>query len=100
LEQLHPLPSQAVFELNKAGRVAAWPRQAVDVAVTDGIDALGHDDGYGAGNLLQDERGRADTSEDNFRTQRNQFCCIFAQAREIPGTTAIIDSQIAPGSTA
>jgi len=58
-------------------------RAAVDEAVTDGVDALCHDDRYGAGNLLQGGRGGADTSEDDLRAQRDQFFCIFAQASEI-----------------
>ena len=36
-EQLQPFPAQAVFELHKAGGVAARPRQAVDEAGADRI---------------------------------------------------------------
>ena len=37
LEQLQPFRAQAVFELHKAGGVAAWPRQAPDEARSDRI---------------------------------------------------------------
>jgi hypothetical protein len=100
LEQLHPLPGQAEFELNKAGRIAARSRKSLDEAATDRVDSLCHNDRYCAGGLLQGYRGGADTSEDDFRTQRDQFCCIFAQARLITRAPAIIDAQIAPGAPA
>src|SRR5258708_40301534 len=88
------LEDATVFELNKAGRVATWPRQTVDEAVTDGVDALCHDDRYGAGNLLQGGRGGADTSEDPLRAHRAQFCCIFPRPTEITSPPPIIDAQI------
>jgi hypothetical protein len=40
-EHLKPFTAQAVFELSKAGGIAARPRQTLDKASTNRIEALG-----------------------------------------------------------
>src|SRR5262245_15049875 len=53
LEQLKPFPGQAVFKLYEAGCIAAGPRQAVDEAVADRVNALSENDWHGARDLGQ-----------------------------------------------
>ena len=78
LEQLQPFPAQAVFELHKAGGVAARPRQAIDEA---GADRIGDDrehDRHGAGRLQQRRHGRGASGQDDVRRERDQFRRVFA----------------------
>src|SRR5262245_49976271 len=57
--------------------MAAWPRQAWDVA---GSDRIGNDNEYNrhnAGHLQQRPHSRAAISEDDLRRKRNHFRCLF-----------------------
>src|SRR5262245_31221057 len=51
LEHLHPFPTQAVFEYEKTGGIAARPRQALDEARAPGVDVTRDPDRHGAGSL-------------------------------------------------
>ena len=51
LEQLQPLGADAVLKHCKSGRVAARPRQALDIAGTNRVGDSSEDDRHGAGRL-------------------------------------------------
>ena len=51
-------PAQVVFELKKAGHIAARPRQIIDEAGADRIGDLHEHDRHGAGRLQQRPHGR------------------------------------------
>jgi hypothetical protein len=51
LEQIQPFPAQAIFILDKAGGVAARPRQAIDEAGADRISDKREYYRHGAGRL-------------------------------------------------
>ena len=95
LEQFEPFPTQDVFELDKAGRIAARPRQALNKAVADRIDSLGEHDRHGAARLLQRPRGPADAGQDHVRAKRDQFHRIPAQARVVAHAPAGVDPHVA-----
>src|SRR3954463_1018742 len=82
-EQFEPFTAQPIFELGEAGHVAAWPRQACDVAAAYRINALGHHDRYCAGGLAQHRNGCAHAGHDNVRTERNQVRSMLAQSRNV-----------------
>ena len=95
LEQLKPFPRQAVIELVKTGGVAARPRQAVDEAGADRVDALSEHERHGAARLLQRRNGLAWTSQDDVRAEREQFHRLTTQARDIACAPAGINPHVA-----
>jgi hypothetical protein len=50
-EKFKPFSAKAVFELGKAGGVAAWSRQTIDEACTNRIKPLCEYDWYSVGRL-------------------------------------------------
>ena len=100
LEQLRPLPSQGVLELNEPSDIAARSRETVDVTIADRVQGLCHDDRHRATGLLQCLRGRTNPGQDDLRAERNQLRRVFAQARGIAHAPAIIDPHIAPDGPA
>src|SRR5262249_45133296 len=77
LEEFRTFPSHAVFVTREPGGIAAWPRQACDVA---GSDRIGNDNEYNrhnAGHLQQRPHSRAAIREDDLRRKRNHFRCLF-----------------------
>ena len=53
LEQLQPFPAQTVFELKKAGHIAARPCQTIDVARADRVGDIVENDWHGVRRLHQ-----------------------------------------------
>jgi hypothetical protein len=47
-EQFQPFPTQGVFELDKAGSVAAWPRHTLDEAGADWVGYIVEHNWHGA----------------------------------------------------
>ena len=62
LEQLQPFTTQAVFEQQEAGGVAARSGKALYEAAADRIDDIHKHDRHGTGRLLQRRQGRAASS--------------------------------------
>ena len=77
LEQLQPFSGHAEFVRHEAGGVAARPRQAVDKAGADRIDAEREHDRHGAGRLQQRPWSNA-ISEDDVGRERGQFRRVSA----------------------
>jgi Resolvase, N terminal domain len=63
-QQFRPFPAQTVFEHQKAGGVAAWPRQTIDEAGTNRIGDEREYDRHSAGYLEQRLHGRANSQDD------------------------------------
>jgi hypothetical protein len=72
LEQLQPFPGYAEFPYHETRGVAARPRQAVDDAGADRIDAEREHDRHGAGRLQQRPHARTG-SEDDVGRECGQF---------------------------
>jgi hypothetical protein len=64
LEQSRPFPTQRVFELNKAGRVAAGPRHGVNVTGANRIGDIIENDWNGACRPQQRWHARIASYED------------------------------------
>ena len=69
---------------DKAGNVAARPRQALNEAGADRIDDLHEHDRHGAGRLQQRLHGRSAGGQDDVRRERNQFRRMFANRSASP----------------
>jgi hypothetical protein len=95
LEEFQPFPAQTVFEIHKAGGVAARSGQGIDHASTDRIGDLHEHDRQGAGDVLQRRYARGATSQDYVRRKRDQFRCVFAIEIDIVRAPARVDSHIA-----
>jgi hypothetical protein len=67
LEHLQPLAAQTVFELEKTGRVAARPRQALDKTGADRVGDNREHDRPGARRLQQRRQARIASGEDDVR---------------------------------
>jgi hypothetical protein len=93
-------PGQAVFELDKAGGVAARSREALGISVADRIDPLSVNDRHCAARLLQRGYGPAHPGQDHLRAERYQFRRILVQARDIAHAPAVIDPNISPDGPA
>ena len=95
LEQFEPFPAHAVFELRKAGGVAARPRQAVDEAGGDRID----DDAANTIGTVRVACSNGPTVEvpgqDDVRRERDQFRRVFANGVGIARGPAIVDPHVA-----
>src|SRR5262249_30613161 len=83
------------FELGKAGRVAARPRQACDNAGAHRIYGLREHDWHSAARLSQRGHNRAPGREDHVRRKRDQLRRVPAYAVGIAATPANIDAKIA-----
>ena len=94
LEQFQPFAAQTVFQHQKAGRVAARPRQTFDEPGADRIRDNCEYDRYGAGRLQQRPKTLAD-SQDNVRRKRDQLLRVFAYVGGIARAKAEIDVQVA-----
>jgi len=67
LEQLQPLPAQAVLELCKARSVAARSRQTIDKASTDRVSDTYEYDWHGPRHLQQRPHARSADAQDHIR---------------------------------
>ena len=99
LEQLQPFRAQTVFELHKAGGVAARPRQTIDDAGADWIRSEHEHDRYGASCLKQPLHGPASRKYD-VRREGGQFRRMVGNAVGIARAPAILDPHILPISPA
>src|SRR5690349_13795563 len=65
LEQFYPFPAQAVLELDKAGGVTAWARQALDEPSADRVGDVDEYDWYGARRLQERSHGGRASCQDD-----------------------------------
>src|SRR5262245_18183453 len=80
LEQLQPFSTDAVFELDKSGRVTARPRQTVDEAGADRIGNKHEYDRHRAGCLQQRRHARSASGQYDIWIERDQFGGVSADA--------------------
>src|SRR5262249_37850919 len=77
LEQFHPFPAHAVFEISEPRGVAAWARQALEDASANRIGEICEYDGNGASCLLHRRDRAAAHGYDHDFFDRNQFARIL-----------------------
>src|SRR5262249_16687489 len=94
-EQLQPFRSDAVFEYEKTGGIAAPPPQAIDVAGADGIADIREYDRNGAGRLQQWWESPAGMRPDDVGREGDQFRRVFANSVGIGNAPAGIDADVA-----
>src|SRR5262249_1062848 len=95
LKEFQPFPAKTVFELHKAGGVAARPGQAVDKPCADRISDTHEHDRQGAGGLLQRRHAHGATGQKDIRGERDQFRRVLALAIDIVLAPAGLDPHIA-----
>ena len=95
LEQLQPFPGDGIFEVAKAGDIAAGPRQAIDVAGPDRVGDDREHDRHAAGRLQQGCDGGAAIGQDDVWSERDQFRREFADVAGISPAPARLDSHVA-----
>src|SRR6516164_9932795 len=95
LEQSRPFPAQRVFELNKAGRVAAGPRHGVNVTSADRISDIIENDWNGACRPQQRWHARIASYEDYVGVARDQTFRMCAYFSGVTSGPADVDLQIA-----
>src|SRR5262245_22048912 len=71
LEQLQPFSAKAVLGNHETGGVAAWARQALDIAGGDRIVGDRKHDRHGAGRLQQRWNGRIASGQDDVWRERD-----------------------------
>src|SRR5262249_56430073 len=89
-EKLQPFPADAKFRRCKTSDIAAWSRQACDVTAPDRIGDQGKHDRHAPGRFSQSTYDRVAASNDNVRSERNQFRRIRAETSDIRAP-AVID---------
>ena len=89
LEQLQPFSTDAVFELDKSGRVAARARQAGDEAGADRIGNKHEYDRHRAGCLQQRCHAGSASCQYDIRSERDQFGGVTADAVGIARSPAM-----------
>jgi len=89
-KELHPFHAQTIFELHKAGRIAARPRQTIDDAGADGIEGYNEDNWQGASNLEQPLR-RVTGRQDDIRGESGQFHRVFPRVLGIAAAPPRLD---------
>jgi hypothetical protein len=95
LEQLQPLASHCIFEIDEAGNVATGPRQAGDKT---GAYGIGHKNKYdrNAGRFaLKRSRHRCGLSEDDVGLEGDQSLRKLLDLLDIGARPAIVDLQVA-----
>jgi hypothetical protein len=75
-----------------------WTRHALDKACADRVAGIREHDRHRAGRLLQRRHGRATTTQDDIRLERDQFRGVAAKAVGIAQTPAIVDVHVEAGS--
>jgi hypothetical protein len=88
IQQFWPFPAQTVFEHQKAGVVAAWPRQTIDEAGTNRIGDDREYDRHSAGYLEQRLHAVAN-SQDDVRRKRDQFRRVSTCSWEFPKSSPV-----------
>src|SRR5262249_29975769 len=94
LEQFHPFPAHAVFEISEPRGVAAWSRQALEDASANRIGEICEYDGNGASCLLHRRDRDAAHGYDHVWRECNQFGCILTNTLDLASGKAIIDLHI------
>ena len=94
LEQLQPFAADRIFEVGKAGDVAARPRQARDVAGADRIGDQREHDRNGAALHQQRRDGGAGMGEDDLGRERDELGRLLAQRRGVAGAEAVVDPDV------
>ena len=94
-EQLQIFCVQTVFVGHEPGRVAARPRQALDVPGTDWIADSREHYGYAAGQSQQRAHGRAAMRQDDVRREPDQFLRVPANVIGLGPRPARVDTQVA-----
>src|SRR5262245_30373126 len=94
-EQLQPFRSDAVFEHDKSGGIAARPREAIDVTGTDRVGNSREHDGNAARRLQQGGDSGAGIRQDDVRAERDQFRRVFANSVGVGDAPAAIDADVA-----
>jgi hypothetical protein len=82
------------FEVGKAGGVAAWARQAFDVAGANWVGDDGEHDWDGARHLQQRCESGAGMGQDDVRGERNQFRGMLAHGVGITAAPPVIDQDV------
>jgi hypothetical protein len=95
LEQLQQFSAYAEFERGKTGGVAARPRQAVDVGVTDRVGDDREHDRHGARLLQQRPHSRIATHQDDVRREHGQFRRMSADFAGIGAGPTDVDAHVA-----
>ena len=95
LQKIQPFCTYAEFELCKARRVAAWPRQIGDIARTDWVGRLREHDRYAAGRFQQRRDNRARSGKDDLRTMCNEFDRVPAEELRIASAPADLNMNVA-----
>src|SRR5262245_44756584 len=83
LEQFHPFPAHAVFEISEPRGVAAWSRQALEDASANRIGEICEYDGNGASCLLHRRDRDAAHGYDHVWRECNQFGCILTNTLDL-----------------
>src|SRR5215472_16423854 len=96
LEQFQPFSGDGIFEDSKAGGVAAWPREALDIAGGDRVGDTREYDRHGAGRFQQRFDGGACGGQNDVRRESDRFGCVPSHGFGAAGTPAIVDSYILP----
>ena len=94
LEQLQPFPAHQIFENGKAGDVATWSCQAVDITSANWIDDCRKDNQNDAGYLDQRCNSWATFRQDHVRRECSQFRRVFPSVDAIASRPADIDDHV------
>ncbi|MGB3658984.1 MAG: hypothetical protein WBA14_13765, partial [Pseudolabrys sp.] len=95
LEQFQPFAGNAVFEIHKAGGVAARPRQVIDEASTDRTGGDREHDWHRVCRLQRRPHGHGAMGQDEVRRERGQFRRVSANGGCIRGGPAGVDLHVA-----
>src|SRR5262249_19498596 len=99
-EQFQPFPAQAVFEIHKAGNVAARPGQVIDEAGADRIGYAIEHNRNRPGLPPQRRHAQGASSQDDVRRECDQFCRVCAVAVAVVSPPAGGAPHVAAGAPA
>src|SRR5262245_54819401 len=94
LKQLRPFPRQTIFELHKAGGIAARLRQASNQARSDGIGNDYKHNWHGASYLVQPLHGRAAYCQNDIWRKCDQLFRFSASFFDITSAPAIVEPNV------
>src|SRR5262249_38385116 len=100
LQQLKPFDAEAVFEIDEAGGITAWPSETRDETGAHRIGNIHEHDWDGAGRPKQRTHGRSASGQDDIRRQLDQLRHISANTIEIADGPAVVYLHIAADSPA
>src|SRR5262245_26494113 len=96
LEQFNPLRCQIVLERKEAGGIAARPRHACDIAVSDRIRGVNKYDRDRARGLQNRGQRRSARGEDNVRRNGRKLRCVPLKKVWLARGPSIVDLHIPP----